>query len=86
MDNIKKFYFFRCYHCGEWYYSWKQIQKKKCWKCNKTFTFKNSSKFSQECSTRQAIEISKRLKEKKKEHKSQINDGQHFYSITKFEL
>jgi len=48
IDN-RKIYFFRCYHCGEWYYSNRIIKTKKCWKCNRSFVFKNSTKFSKFC-------------------------------------
>ena len=64
MQNIKNYYFFRCYHCGEWFYSYKKIKTKKCWKCNKSFQFKNSTKFSKNCSQSEAIAIIKHLKEK----------------------
>ncbi|NHJ23318.1 MAG: DUF1922 domain-containing protein [Candidatus Lokiarchaeota archaeon] len=64
IPNIQKFYFFRCYHCGEWYYSNKIIKTKRCWKCAKSFQFKNSTKFSQQCSLHEAIKIIKKLKEK----------------------
>lgn len=86
MLNIKKFYFFRCYHCGEWYYSSKRIKQKKCWKCNKSFKFKNSSKFSKECTTREAIEIIKALKEKETKEKSSLLRERHFLRIDKFDL
>jgi len=57
-----KFYFFRCYHCGEWFYSARLIRTKKCWKCNRSFLIKNSLKFSRTCSTKNAITIIKELK------------------------
>ena len=62
---MTKFFFFRCYHCGEWYYSNKAIKSKKCWKCNRTFQFKNSTKFSRNCSTKEAILIIKQIKGKR---------------------
>jgi len=60
-----KFLFFRCYHCGEWYYSNKIIKSKKCWKCNRTFQFKNATKISRNCSINEAISIIKQLKGKR---------------------
>lgn len=63
---IHNFYFFRCYHCGEWFYSNKRIKVKKCWKCNHSFQFKNSTKFSRKCSLKEAIIIIKTLKNKTK--------------------
>ncbi len=59
-----KFFFFRCYHCGEWYYSNKIIKSKKCWKCNRTFQFKNAINVSRSCSINEAISIIKQLKGK----------------------
>ena len=64
MQNIQKYYFYRCYHCGEWYYVNKIIKTKKCWKCNRSFHFKNSAKFSKKCTLSLATEIIKQLKEK----------------------
>ena len=64
MQNIQKYYFYRCYHCGEWYYVNKIIKTKKCWKCNRSFQFKNSAKFSKKCTLSQATKIIKHLKEK----------------------
>ncbi|MFX1314520.1 MAG: DUF1922 domain-containing protein [Promethearchaeota archaeon] len=60
----QKYYFFRCYHCGEWFYSTKLIKVKNCWKCNRSFQVKNSLKFTRECSTKNAIYIIKELKNK----------------------
>ncbi|MBY8981908.1 MAG: DUF1922 domain-containing protein [Candidatus Lokiarchaeota archaeon] len=56
------YYFFRCVHCGEWYYTSRRIKRKKCWKCNRTFNFDNSSKFIKKCSLNDAIAIIKVLK------------------------
>lgn len=64
MSNVQKFYFFRCYHCGEWSYSNKIIKTKKCWKCNRSFLFKNSTKFSKMATFQGAIKIIKELKMK----------------------
>ncbi|MFX1498413.1 MAG: hypothetical protein ACFFBH_12870 [Promethearchaeota archaeon] len=64
MQNIRKYYFYRCYHCGEWYYCNKIIKTKKCWRCNHSFTFKPSTKFSKYVTLSQAIQIVKYLKEK----------------------
>ena len=66
MHYIQSYYFYRCYHCGEWYYSNKIIKIKKCVidRCNRTFQFKNSTKFQKKCSQRDAIAIIKQLKEK----------------------
>ncbi|MBY8987419.1 MAG: DUF1922 domain-containing protein [Candidatus Lokiarchaeota archaeon] len=64
MRNIQKFFFFRCYHCGEWSYSNKIIKTKKCWKCNRSFQFKNSTKFSKTVTLQGAIKIIKDLKMK----------------------
>ncbi len=60
----QKFYFFRCYHCGEWFYSTRIIKTKKCWKCNRSFLIKKSLKFTKNCSTKIAITIIKELKNK----------------------
>ena len=67
MENVKNYYFFRCSFCGAWYYSNKILKKKKCWKCNRTFQFQNSIKFSKKCSIRIAIAILKELKKKAEE-------------------
>ena len=64
MRNIQKFYFFRCYHCGEWFYSNKIIKTKKCWKCNRSFQFKNSFKFIRTVTIQDAIRIIKEIKMK----------------------
>ena len=64
MRNFQKFYFFRCYHCGEWFYSNKLLKTKKCWKCNRSFQFKNSTKFSKTVTLQGAIKIIKDLKMK----------------------
>lgn len=71
MIHKKTFYFLRCYHegCGVWNYTDRRIKTKKCWKCNKTFKFANSSKFSKECTTKEAIAIMKHLKKKELEEK-----------------
>ena len=61
---MRRYYFFRCYRCAKWYYSNKIIKTKKCWKCNHSFQFKNSTKFSKVCSAQTAIEIIKELKRK----------------------
>lgn len=65
MPYVHKYFFFRCYNCGEWFYSKRTIKSKKCWKCNHNFLFKNSMKFSQSCTTQDAIRIIKVLKEKR---------------------
>ena len=65
MQNVQKFYFFRCYHCGEWTYSNKILKTKKCWKCNRSFQFKNSTKFSKKVTLQGAIKIIKDLKMKR---------------------
>ncbi|MBN1216506.1 MAG: hypothetical protein JXA99_13830 [Candidatus Lokiarchaeota archaeon] len=59
-------FFYRCIHCGEWYYCTKQIKRKKCWKCNHSFDFAHSSKFKKKCSLNEAIMIIKELKKRKK--------------------
>ncbi|MFX1329414.1 MAG: DUF1922 domain-containing protein [Promethearchaeota archaeon] len=64
MKDARKYFFFRCYNCGEWYYSNRIIKSKKCWKCNKSFLFKNSNKFSKLCSLNDAIYTIKTLKRK----------------------
>jgi hypothetical protein len=65
MNNTHKYFFFRCYHCGEWYYAKMNIKSKKCVRCNRTFQFKNSTKFSRNCSIKEAILIIKQLKGKR---------------------
>ena len=62
MNYDQKFYFFKCTHCGEWFYSSRLIKTKRCWKCNHSFQTKNSIKFSKSCSIKAAIEIIKELK------------------------
>jgi len=62
MPLSQKFYFFRCYHCGAWYYTNKIIKSKKCIKCNRSFTFQKSTKFSKVCTQSEAISIIKELK------------------------
>ena len=64
MSNVQTFYFFRCYHCGEWFYSKKILKTKKCWKCNRSFQFKNSFKVKRMVSLNDAIKIIKNLKMK----------------------
>ena len=64
MRNVQKFYFFRCYHCGEWFYSNKIIKTKKCWKCNRSFQFKNSFKIVRMVTLNDAIKIIKKIKMK----------------------
>ena len=58
------YYFFRCYHCGSWYYSKKALKNKKCLKCNQSFQFQKSTKFSKDCSQGEAIAIIKELKKR----------------------
>jgi len=58
------YYFFRCYHCGMWHYTKRFIKMKKCVKCNKSFQFQKSTKFSKNCSMEVAIAILKELKAK----------------------
>ncbi|TFG08822.1 MAG: DUF1922 domain-containing protein [Promethearchaeota archaeon] len=67
MHFKQKYFFFRCYHCGEWFYTKKIIKTKKCWKCNRTFLFRKSTKFSKKCSMRGAIAILKELKKRRKD-------------------
>ncbi|MFX1388915.1 MAG: DUF1922 domain-containing protein [Promethearchaeota archaeon] len=64
MQNNQNYYFFRCYNCGMWYYTKKFIKSKKCWRCNHSFTFKNATRFSKNCSLHEAVSIVKKLKEK----------------------
>ncbi|MHA2007944.1 MAG: hypothetical protein ACXABO_06280 [Promethearchaeota archaeon] len=64
MSNTQKFFFYCCYNCGEWYYTPRIIKIKKCWKCNHSFSFKNSTKFSKVCSIQGATVIIKQLKAK----------------------
>ncbi|NHJ20580.1 MAG: DUF1922 domain-containing protein [Candidatus Lokiarchaeota archaeon] len=64
MSYTQTFYFFRCYHCGEWFYSNKIIKTKKCWKCDRSFQFKNSTKFTKMVTLQEAIKIIKNLKMK----------------------
>jgi len=65
MPYVQKYYFFRCYHCGEWFYTNRRIKSKKCWKCNHSFQFINSKKFVKTCTTQNAIKLIKDLKEQK---------------------
>jgi hypothetical protein len=64
MSYTQKFFFFRCYHCGQWYYVNKIIKTKKCVHCNKSFQFKKAAKFSKDSTLYQAIAIVKELKYK----------------------
>ena len=64
MVSLNNYYFFRCYHCGEWYYTNKVIKTKKCWKCNHSFQFPKATKFSKQCSMQGAIAILKELKKR----------------------
>ncbi|HDZ18171.1 MAG TPA: DUF1922 domain-containing protein [archaeon] len=64
MRKYDQYFFFRCYNCGEWYYSKGIIKTKKCWKCNRSFLVKNSTKFAKICSIHNAISIVKELKAK----------------------
>jgi predicted nucleic acid-binding Zn-ribbon protein len=57
------FWFYRCYHCGTWYYSSRRIETKQCIKCNKRFFFEKSKKLKRKCTQREAISIIKELKE-----------------------
>ncbi|MHA1148115.1 MAG: DUF1922 domain-containing protein [Promethearchaeota archaeon] len=59
-----RYYFFRCYHCGNWFYTKKIIKTKKCIRCNRSFTFKNSMKFSKICSGYKAIRMLQELKKR----------------------
>ena len=69
MPYSQKFYFFRCYHCGAWHYSNKRIKSKKCCKCNRSFQFQNSTKFSKNCVYKTAIAIMKQLKTRAQKEK-----------------
>ncbi|MFX1487546.1 MAG: DUF1922 domain-containing protein [Promethearchaeota archaeon] len=62
MEYTQKYFFFRCYNCGTWYYTPRVIKTKKCWQCNHSFLFKNSTKFSKMCTTKGAIALVKELK------------------------
>jgi len=86
MENVKNYYFFRCSFCGAWYYSNKILKKKKCWKCNRTFQFQHSIKFSKKCSMSIAIAILKELK--KKTGEENLSNYLHFekqFKLTKLE-
>lgn len=61
---MQKFCFFRCYHCGTWYYSNRVIKVKKCLKCHHTFQFRKTSKFYKKGSMSDAIAIIKELKKR----------------------
>jgi hypothetical protein len=62
--NVKKnkYWFYRCYHCGQYHYSKKRIKRKKCLTCKRTFKFEHSVKFSKTCTRNEAIAIMKYLK------------------------
>ena len=64
MYNVREYYFFRCTFCGMWYYTNKIIKTKKCLKCNHSFQFRKSTKFSKKCSIESAIVILKEFKSK----------------------
>jgi len=70
MYATAKYYFFRCTSCGAWYYTKKRLKTKKCIKCNKTFQFKQSAKFSKVCNRIDAIAYIQALKKKDVEEKS----------------
>ena len=75
MAYLQKFFFFRCYHCGEWYYTNKIIKIKKCVGCHRSFQFQKSTKFSKNSSTEGAIMILKELKKRReKEDLSKFMD------------
>jgi hypothetical protein len=58
----KTFWFYRCVHCGSWYYSDKRIERKKCIRCNKSFKFDHAKKFKKKLTLKQAIAAIKKLK------------------------
>ncbi|MHA1271864.1 MAG: DUF1922 domain-containing protein [Promethearchaeota archaeon] len=64
MYGRNKYYFFRCYHCGNWFYTNRIIKTKKCVFCNRSFQFKNSIKFSKICSGYEAIRLIQELKKR----------------------
>ena len=65
MGYKRLYYFFNCLHCGEIYYSSKQIKTKKCIKCRKTFKLSHSTLIKVELDQSQAIALLKRLKVEK---------------------
>ncbi|TFG11772.1 MAG: DUF1922 domain-containing protein [Promethearchaeota archaeon] len=67
MYSPKKYFFFRCYHCGNWFYTKKLIKTKKCVRCNRTFQFQNAMKFSKLCSGYEAIRMLQELKKREAE-------------------
>ena len=84
MPNLQKFFFYRCVHCGEWYYTNRIIKTKKCWKCNRSFQIQKYAKFSKNCSTQDAIAILKHLKEKaEKETLSKYKNARPGFMILK---
>lgn len=62
MSILQKYTFFRCYHCGMWYYTKGIIKTKKCLKCNRSFQVQKSYKFTKKCTTEESIAIVKNLK------------------------
>jgi hypothetical protein len=70
MHNLNKYYFFSCYNCGEWFYSNRVIKIKKCHKCNRSFQFSKSIKFSKSCTIEVAIATLKQLKINREKEKT----------------
>ena len=66
MVYLTKYFFYRCVNCGEWFYTFRIIKRKKCFKCQKSFSFKKASNFIQKCSRREAILLIQHLKLKDK--------------------
>ncbi len=62
MSSNQKYYFFVCYHCGQWHFAERTIKVRKCWKCNRSFQFEKAIKFSRSCSGKEAVKILKQLK------------------------
>lgn len=78
----QNYYFFRCYHCGMWHYTNRFIKTKKCVKCNRSFQFQKSTKFSKQCSMEGAIAILKELKSKMEKE----NLSKYIYMSTRLKI
>ena len=82
MYNIREYYFFRCTFCGMWHYTNRIIKTKKCVKCNRSFQFQKSTKFSKKCSIKGAIAILKELKNKMEKE----NLSKYIYMATRLKI
>lgn len=62
-----KFIFFNCVYCGEVYYTKVDIGYKKCLKCNRKFSYKDSVKVTITLTQNHAIQLIQEIKKLKAE-------------------